>query len=80
MDRNQIEQTVLAVLSAVLKHPFPAGTDVRRGDCPAWDSLRHIEIMFTLEDELGMEFSETELAALDSVTKIVEAALAKYEA
>lgn len=80
MDRNQIEQTVLAVLGTVLRRPFPPGTDVRRGNCPEWDSLKHIEIMFTLEEELGTEFSEAELVALDSVASIVEAALAKHEA
>lgn len=80
MDRNQIEKTVLAVLGTVLKRPFSSDTDVRRGNCPEWDSLKHIEIMFTLEDELSLEFSEAELEALDSVTSIVEAALAKHEA
>lgn len=80
MDRNQIEQTVLTVLGTVLKLPFSVGMDLRRRDCPAWDSLKHIEIMFTLEEELGMEFNEAELAALDSVVSIVEAALAKHEA
>lgn len=80
MDRNQIEQTVLAVLGTVLKLPFPAGTDVRRGGCPEWDSLKHIEIMFTLEEELGTEFSEAELETLDSVTSIVAAVLARHEA
>jgi len=80
MDRNQIEKTVLAVLGTVLKIPFPAGTDVRRRDCPKWDSLKHIEIMFILEDELSIEFSEDELAALDSVGCIVDAILVNHAA
>lgn len=79
MNRDQIEQTVLTVLTAVLKRPFPPGIDIQRRDTPGWDSLKHIEIMFSLEDELGTEFSEDELASLNSVGRIVEAVLAKHE-
>lgn len=80
MVRNQIEQTVLVVLATVLKHPFHDDADITRQNTPSWDSLKHIEIMFALEDELGTEFSEEELAKLDSVAKIVDAVLAKHAA
>lgn len=80
MDRIQVEQTVLVVLAAVLKRPFHDGADITRQNTPSWDSLKHIEVMFALEDELGTEFSEEELAKLDSVTKIVDAVLAKHAA
>ena len=78
MDRKQIEQTVMDVLRAVLKQPFVEGTGITRQNTPSWDSLKHIEIMFALEDELGVEFSESELSELDSVTRIVDAVLARH--
>jgi len=80
MERIQIEKTVLTVLAAVLKRPFHAGADITRQNTPSWDSLKHIEIMFALEDELDIEFSEEELVKLDSVIKVVEAVLAKHAA
>lgn len=80
MDRIQIEQTVLAVLTAILKRPFSDSTDITRQSTANWDSLKHIEIMFALEDELGTEFSEEELVSLDSVSKIVDAVSAKHAA
>ena len=80
MDRIQIEQTVLAVLATILKRPFHDGADITRQNTPSWDSLKHIEIMFALEDELDMEFTEEGLVRLDSVTKIVDAVLAKHAA
>ena len=80
MDRKQIEQTVLTVLAVVLKQPFREGAGITRQNTPSWDSLKHIEIMFALEDELGAEFTEAELSELDSVTKIVDAVLAKHAA
>ncbi len=80
MDRTRVERTVLAVLATILKHPLDSSTGVTRQNTASWDSLKHIEIMFALEDELGAEFSEEELVTLDSVTKIVDAILAKHAA
>lgn len=80
MNRNQVEQIVLIVLTTILKQPLEAGAEITRSNTPNWDSLKHIEIMFALEDKLCTEFSEEELSLLDSVTKIVDAALAKYAA
>ena len=31
-------------------------------DVPGWDSLEHINLMFSLEDEFGMQFVGNELA------------------
>jgi len=80
MDRKQIEHTVLTVLTTVLKQPFREGADITRQNTLGWDSLKHIEIMFALEDELGAEFSEAELSELDSVAKIIVAMLTKHAA
>ncbi|ABQ27356.1 acyl carrier protein [Geotalea uraniireducens] len=80
MHRNQIEQTVLSVLEAFLKCQLKLGDDICRQNASDWDSLKHIEIMFALEEELGVEFSQEELAKLDSVVKIVDAVLAKHAA
>lgn len=80
MDRMQVEQTILSVLRVVLKQPFDNDADITRQNTPSWDSLKHIEIMFALEDELGVAFSEEELAKLDGVQKIVEAVRLKNAA
>lgn len=75
MQRHEIEERVLDVLSAALK--CPVTTVSRRADIPAWDSLKHIELVFAIEDELELQFNEAELAALDSVAAIIELASAK---
>jgi acyl carrier protein len=80
MDRSHIEQTVLTILTTILKHPLEGTAEVTRENTATWDSLKHIEIMFALEDELGAEFSEEELVSLNSVTKIVDTVLAKHAA
>lgn len=73
MDSLFLEKEILAVLGVVLKRTFEIGAQVSRKNTPQWDSLRHIELMFALEDRFGIQFSEDELAGLDSIGKIVEA-------
>jgi acyl carrier protein len=75
MQRHEIEERVLDVLSAALKCPI--STMSRRADVPAWDSLKHIEVVFAIEDELELQFTEDELGQLDSVAAIVELAAHK---
>jgi len=73
MDRNEIERIVLDVLSAVLRRPFPHGTDVVRESTDGWDSLKHVEIVFAIEEEAGVEFPESMLGELDRVSSFVSA-------
>ena len=44
---------------------------MRRADVPQWDSLKHAEIVFALEDRYGVRFAEDEFAAMRSVSAIV---------
>lgn len=44
-----------------------------------WDSLRRVEILFALEDEFEIQFSEEELATLITPKKLYEAVLRKAE-
>lgn len=73
MSRQEIEIIVLGVLAAVLK--CSVSSDSRRKDHPEWDSLKHIEVVFAIEDELNLQFSEDTLAKMDSVESIVESAV-----
>ena len=71
--QTDLENTILTILEAVLKTAFTPGEDVNRENTPAWDSLKHLEIVFALEEQLEIEFSEQEMASLNSVATIVEA-------
>jgi acyl carrier protein len=76
MPREQIEAKVVAVLSAILRQPVEASAT--REALAQWDSLKHIEIVFALEEELEIQFAEAELTELDSVKRIVDAAIAHH--
>ncbi len=74
MSRERVDRTVREVLQAVLGREVGAGEDVRRSDEPAWDSLAHVNVVFAIEGELGIQFLAEELGELDTVEKLVAAA------
>jgi acyl carrier protein len=76
MNRDQIEATVLSVLSKVLKHDVDQ--QCSRENTPDWDSLKHIEVVFAVEDELGIQFPEDVIPKIDSVARIVSVAESFY--
>lgn len=78
MRRDEIEFQVLDVLKAALKMPVDAG--LQRSAAPTWDSLKHVEIVFALEDVLGLEFSPDEMGSLDSAQRIIDVAVARHAA
>lgn len=71
MDRARIEREVCEVIGAVLQQGGPVPGDSRRDGLGAWDSLKHVEVMFALEDHFQVRFSEADLEGLDGVPAIV---------
>lgn len=78
MSRDQVQSEILAILNAVLKREATA--DSSRKNLPQWDSLKHVEIIFAVEDAFGVQFSEEELFELDSVENIAASIIAKHAA
>jgi acyl carrier protein len=62
------EREIAELLSRVLGVPLPARA--RRPDVAAWDSLKHMELVFALEDRYDVRFHESEFARLDSPAAI----------
>lgn len=80
MTREEVGRLVFDVLSTVLKKKIDRDLDITRQNTEEWDSLKHMEIMFALEDSIGIEFTEDELVNLDSFEKIVEVILSRHAA
>lgn len=68
MNRKDVEERVSLVFSTILKAETP---NITRENTPRWDSLKHLQIMFAVEEEFGVEFSPDELKKLDSAEKII---------
>ena len=69
MNKDQIQSGVQKILSIILKHEV--GLNAKRVDLESWDSLKHIDIIFALEDEFGIEFEADEMNAMVTLTDIV---------
>jgi acyl carrier protein len=72
MHDNDIEKAVCKVLGVALEQGRPVGPGFCREEHPAWDSLKHIEVIFALEDRFKVRFSEADMQQMDSVGKIAQ--------
>ena len=67
---DDLRREVRATLAVVLGRAFADDDPLEREDNPDWDSLKHIEVIFALEDALGVRFDADELGSLVSVQAI----------
>lgn len=68
MSPSEIEIHLIEVISTVLGQPVNA--DASRATESGWDSLKHIQIVFAVEEKFNVQFEEEEIPALDSLVKI----------
>ena len=71
MKRENIHRQVHEVLTLVLGAGLP-DPEVTRDTVPTWDSLRHVEIIFAVEEAFGVQFSEDEMANVSSLSEFVD--------
>jgi acyl carrier protein len=67
------ESDVRALLRTILRMHGAPDIELRRADIDRWDSLKHMEIVFALEDRYGVRFHESEFVQLDSSSAITAA-------
>jgi acyl carrier protein len=72
MTRQEIEATVRGVLEEAFDRPIVPGEEVSQRTEAAWNSVKHIDIIFMLEEALGITFAEEEMTALVSLQGIVD--------
>jgi acyl carrier protein len=70
----RIEEVFRAVLG---DGSIELADDARAADLPGWDSLAHINAMFALENEFGVEFPGDEFARLETIGDLKAALAAK---
>ena len=46
--------------------------DMTAPDVEGWDSLNHVQILFTIEEELGIKFPINEIQNLNTIGDLVE--------
>ena len=78
--RTDLEREVEQLILAVLRPKAPLTAPLTRDGTEAWDSLKHVEIVFALEDRYGVQFDESEFALMDSAAAIAGLLLPRLEA
>ena len=71
MTRPQIQSAVAEILSITVGRTIAATEAVTRDSEPSWDSLKHVELIFMLEERFGVQFREDEMPELRSSEDIV---------
>jgi acyl carrier protein len=65
------ELKTLEIVSDVLEDTQVTGATSRQ-NTPEWNSLKHMEIIFAIEETFGIQYSEEEMVDIDSVVDIVK--------
>ena len=78
MNAIDIENKIVEIVSSTLK--VDVNIYCSRQNTTEWDSLKHISILFAVEDQFSLEFTEEELVSLCSIQLIAHAVQLKNEA
>ena len=74
MQSDATEQKVRKVMGQVFKLPVESiKADASRESLEQWDSLKHLNLMLALEEALDVEFSDSEIAEINSFQGLVTA-------
>ncbi|MBI0005853.1 acyl carrier protein [Gilliamella sp. W8126] len=69
---NLYEDMVAKIFSTLFKKEINSNDDISMESEPKWDSMKHIEIIMVLEEELGISFRPESIPALTSMSKIID--------
>lgn len=75
---DEVEQGVAEVLREVFAQPdLPVSASTTAADVDGWDSLAHLGVLFSLENRFGVQFTDTEMGAVQDVGELVTSIRAK---
>ena len=70
---NKISVKVKAVLSSILDvSDKEISEDFSITNCKSWDSLKHLNIIFSLEEVFRIDFSDSDMEEINSFLKITK--------
>lgn len=66
-----VQSKVISIVENLIKTKVDPNSSI--DSVAGWDSLQHIQILFTIEDEFKMNFAQHELENMRSISDIVNA-------
>lgn len=67
-----MEKQIIQILSQLFEKEIKEGEEISVDTEEKWDSLKHIEIVMTLEEEFDISFAPEDIPQLKSLSKIIE--------
>lgn len=68
-----MEQKIKSILSSVLNIPVNELNDnASSNNIEKWDSLHHMNVIFALEEEFGVQFSDDDIVQMSDYKTIVQ--------
>lgn len=80
MTEGEVDAVIADVLSSVLQRPVAAGTNLRRDETEAWDSIKHLEIVLSTEAAFGVRLTENEISVIAGSEDLKRAVMLKHAA
>lgn len=71
MSQSDLELRTRNLLSSTLGQNLSGDSNPSRKRIDAWDSIKHVELIFSLEEEFDVQFTEDEMAELSDLSQIV---------
>jgi acyl carrier protein len=78
MNTKEVKQRLDEIFAVVFGGPIPS--EAARKDVPGWDSLKHMQLVFAVEEQFNVQFSEEEIPRLDSMARFAELILQYHAA
>ena len=68
---QSIAEETATILSLLLGVPVTLQSSVTMAACPAWDSMKHIEIIMTIEEHFDVSFAPQDIPLLTSQDALI---------
>ncbi len=79
MEHSEIDLGVREVFATVLERGVAPDEEIERAQEARWDSLKHMELIFSVEEKFDVRFSEREMAQLATLSAITDAVRQQLE-
>jgi len=67
------QDKIVETLELVFGQPVDPNSHFQRSQVPGWDSIKHLELVFALEDIFAIRFDASEVPTLDGLEALCAA-------
>lgn len=68
-----MEEKIYEILKGILEIEVNENTNITMQKCNKWNSLAHVDIIMSIEEEFGIAFNENQLTQLNTQQEIIKA-------